>query len=177
MEVHGQLHSRPLFSRKEPQHPLDRRLGGPQSESGCFGEDRDNFTRVLICHYLITMCLKSIEKLKKHSSQKYFTLQYSKSETNAPIARMVNLGEYSSLKTRALQRFYFCIFRYLFQLDGQTRATQLLGGVVMHSGSINEVVGSRTVMSGRSPILALEVMVVNYQYTYGIHYFIVSVPV
>jgi hypothetical protein len=35
MEVSGQLHSRPLYPQgKSPWYPLDRRLGGPQSQSG-----------------------------------------------------------------------------------------------------------------------------------------------
>jgi hypothetical protein len=34
--------SRPgrLISGKEPQYPLDRRLGGPQSRSGCGGGEK-----------------------------------------------------------------------------------------------------------------------------------------
>jgi len=42
------------------------------------------------------------------------TLQHSKSETMAPTAQMVNLGEYSSLQSSAFWRFYFYVFWYLF---------------------------------------------------------------
>jgi hypothetical protein len=39
MEINGQLHVMPHYSRgKRPMHPLDRRLGGPQSQYGRFGE-------------------------------------------------------------------------------------------------------------------------------------------
>jgi hypothetical protein len=41
MEVSGQFHAQAaLPSRKEPQYPLDRRLGGPQSRSGRRGEEK-----------------------------------------------------------------------------------------------------------------------------------------
>jgi hypothetical protein len=39
----GQLHaSAALVPGKNPQYPLDRRLGGPQSRSGCGGEKKNS---------------------------------------------------------------------------------------------------------------------------------------
>jgi len=47
MEVSGQLHAPDRFtSRKEPRYPLNRRLGGPQSRYGRFGE-KTNFLHML----------------------------------------------------------------------------------------------------------------------------------
>jgi hypothetical protein len=41
MEASGQLHSlTALPTGKSPQYPLDRRLGGSQSQSGCGGEEK-----------------------------------------------------------------------------------------------------------------------------------------
>jgi hypothetical protein len=41
LEVSGQLQARPLYPRgKRPRYPLDRRLGGPQSQSGPRGEEK-----------------------------------------------------------------------------------------------------------------------------------------
>jgi hypothetical protein len=41
MEVSGQIHApTALLPGREPQYPLDRRLGGPQSWSGRDNEDR-----------------------------------------------------------------------------------------------------------------------------------------
>jgi len=41
MEVSGQLHDWPLYPQgKSPCYPLDRRLGGPQSQSGHGGEEK-----------------------------------------------------------------------------------------------------------------------------------------
>jgi len=41
--LNGQLHSLAALSQgKNPQYPLNRRLGGPQSLSGCSGEDRNS---------------------------------------------------------------------------------------------------------------------------------------
>jgi hypothetical protein len=40
--------SQPLFSRKEPQYPLDRRLGGSESWYGHLAEEGINCTSVLI---------------------------------------------------------------------------------------------------------------------------------
>jgi hypothetical protein len=43
MEVSGQLHTRPLYLQgKSPWHPLDRRMGGPQSRSGRGGEEKNS---------------------------------------------------------------------------------------------------------------------------------------
>ena len=40
MVVSGQSMRCPLYSQgKSSQYPLDRRLGGPKSQSGCFGEN------------------------------------------------------------------------------------------------------------------------------------------
>jgi hypothetical protein len=36
LQVSGQLHAQPLYRR----YALDRRLGGPQSRSGQFGEEK-----------------------------------------------------------------------------------------------------------------------------------------
>jgi len=43
MEVSGQLHAMAiLFPGKEPlQYPLNSTLGGPQSQSGCYGEEKN----------------------------------------------------------------------------------------------------------------------------------------
>jgi hypothetical protein len=42
MEVSGQLHApTALPPGKEPPYPLDKRLGGPQSRSGRYGEERN----------------------------------------------------------------------------------------------------------------------------------------
>jgi hypothetical protein len=45
MEVSGQLHAMAVllvFLGKEPlQYPLNSKLGGPQSQSGCFGEEKN----------------------------------------------------------------------------------------------------------------------------------------
>jgi hypothetical protein len=38
MEVSGQLHAPAALP---PGYPLDRRLGGPQSHSGCGGEEKN----------------------------------------------------------------------------------------------------------------------------------------
>jgi hypothetical protein len=41
MEVSGQLHALAVYRRgKSPRYPLDRRLPGPQSRSGCGGENK-----------------------------------------------------------------------------------------------------------------------------------------
>jgi hypothetical protein len=41
MEVSGQLHApAALPPGKDPRYTLDRRLGGPQSRSGCCGEEK-----------------------------------------------------------------------------------------------------------------------------------------
>jgi hypothetical protein len=40
-EMSGQLHSRPPSDRKKPQNPLNRRHSGLQSQSGCFGEEKN----------------------------------------------------------------------------------------------------------------------------------------
>jgi len=46
MEVSGQLHTlAALTTGKSHQYPTDRRLGGPQSKSGCSGGEKD------LCHY------------------------------------------------------------------------------------------------------------------------------
>lgn len=50
-----------LCPGKEPQYPLDRRLGGPQSQSACFGKKK-NFSPLLgitprrssLCHSCYT---------------------------------------------------------------------------------------------------------------------------
>jgi hypothetical protein len=42
MEVSGQIHaSAALTPWKEPRYPLDKRLGGPQSRSGHYGEEKN----------------------------------------------------------------------------------------------------------------------------------------
>jgi hypothetical protein len=42
MEVSGQLHvPAALLLRKEPKYPLDGRLGEPQTQSGCYGEEKN----------------------------------------------------------------------------------------------------------------------------------------
>jgi hypothetical protein len=42
MEVSGQLHApAALTPGKSPWHPLDKRLGGPQSQSGRGGEEKN----------------------------------------------------------------------------------------------------------------------------------------
>jgi hypothetical protein len=65
MEVSGQLPSPGHFTPgKKNQYLMDRGLGEPQSQSGRFGKERENFTSVLICHYLIIMCLKSIKSYR-----------------------------------------------------------------------------------------------------------------
>jgi len=41
MEVYGQVYSQSLYPQgKRPGHPLNRKLGEPQSQAGCFGEDK-----------------------------------------------------------------------------------------------------------------------------------------
>jgi hypothetical protein len=41
MEMSGQLHvSAALPLEQSPQYPLDKRLGGPQSQSGFYGEEK-----------------------------------------------------------------------------------------------------------------------------------------
>jgi len=40
--------SQPLFSRKEPQYPWDRRLEGSESSYGHLGEEGNNCTSVLM---------------------------------------------------------------------------------------------------------------------------------
>jgi len=41
MEVCGQVYSQSLYPQgKHPGHPLNRKLGEPQSQPGCFGEDK-----------------------------------------------------------------------------------------------------------------------------------------
>jgi hypothetical protein len=43
MEMSGQLHaSAALTPGKNPWYPLARRLGGPQSRSGCGGEEKNS---------------------------------------------------------------------------------------------------------------------------------------
>jgi hypothetical protein len=43
MEMSGQLHVlAALPPGKDPQYPLDRRLGGPQSRSGCSSEEKNS---------------------------------------------------------------------------------------------------------------------------------------
>jgi hypothetical protein len=42
MEMSDQLHAPAAYNAgKEPQYPLDRRLGGPQNQSGSCGEDEN----------------------------------------------------------------------------------------------------------------------------------------
>jgi hypothetical protein len=44
MEVSDQLHAPAALSpTKESRYPLDRRLGGPQSQSGRCGEEKNPF--------------------------------------------------------------------------------------------------------------------------------------
>jgi hypothetical protein len=43
MKVSGQIHApAALHYGKSPQHPLDKRLGGPQSQSGHGGEEKNS---------------------------------------------------------------------------------------------------------------------------------------
>jgi hypothetical protein len=43
MEVSGQLHAPAALSqRKSPWYPSDRRLGGPQNQSGHCGEEKNS---------------------------------------------------------------------------------------------------------------------------------------
>jgi hypothetical protein len=43
MEMAVSFTPRPLYpQRKSPQHPLDRRLGGPQSRSGLGGKEKNS---------------------------------------------------------------------------------------------------------------------------------------
>jgi hypothetical protein len=43
MEVSGQLHALPLYPQgKSPWYSLDRRLGGPQSQSGHGGKEKNS---------------------------------------------------------------------------------------------------------------------------------------
>jgi hypothetical protein len=43
MEVSGQLHALAFLPQgKSPWYPLDRRLDGPQSQSGCGGEEKNS---------------------------------------------------------------------------------------------------------------------------------------
>jgi hypothetical protein len=43
VEVRGQLHAPAVLpAAKEPRYPLDRRLGGPQRQSGRGGEERES---------------------------------------------------------------------------------------------------------------------------------------
>jgi len=43
LDVGGQLHSLAALSPgKSPWYPLNRRLGGPQSQCGCDGEERNS---------------------------------------------------------------------------------------------------------------------------------------
>jgi hypothetical protein len=53
MEVSGQIHaSAALPPGKDPQYPLDRRLGGPQSRSGrCGVENRIPAVQPVACRY------------------------------------------------------------------------------------------------------------------------------
>jgi hypothetical protein len=57
----GQIHTLATLSpRKEPQYPLNRRLGGPQSQSGHFGEENGILIEVLmvsvICRDSVSWC-------------------------------------------------------------------------------------------------------------------------
>jgi hypothetical protein len=41
-EVSDELHGLPALPwGKSPHNPLDRRLGGPQSQSGCYGKNKN----------------------------------------------------------------------------------------------------------------------------------------
>jgi hypothetical protein len=45
MEVKGQVDAPPLYpGGKSHRYPLDRRLGGPQSQSGHGGEEKKSFS-------------------------------------------------------------------------------------------------------------------------------------
>jgi hypothetical protein len=58
MEGNGQLHAPADSLRgKNPQYPLDRRLGGPQSRSGRGGEEKNSLPRSL---GLISLYFKEI---------------------------------------------------------------------------------------------------------------------
>jgi len=60
MEVSGQLHApAALPPGKRPWYPLDRRLGGPQIQSGHGGEEKNSH----LLPGLEAPCLKSIKKL------------------------------------------------------------------------------------------------------------------
>jgi hypothetical protein len=66
----------PLYSQgKSPWYPLDRRLGGPQSQSGCSGEEK-NFqpllelktpiTQPIAQHYIIEISQLITYQRKSH---------------------------------------------------------------------------------------------------------------
>jgi len=64
MEVSGRLHALAALPQGEsPQYPLDRRLGGPHSQSGCAGKGKhslplEELSCICPAHRLVTVLAK-----------------------------------------------------------------------------------------------------------------------
>jgi hypothetical protein len=78
MDVSGQLHAPAALPReKSPWYPLDRRLGGPQSRTGCGGEEKNSQPPPgdvlhLLSYYPISIVLK-IRAVIAHSVKRWAT--------------------------------------------------------------------------------------------------------
>jgi len=70
------LTPRPLFPLgKSPRHPLNRRLGGPQSRSGCFAEISDHSPTVQT--RIVQPVVQSLHRLRYFLSKSEYSTQYS----------------------------------------------------------------------------------------------------
>ena len=72
MEVCGQVYSQLLYPQgKHPGNPLNRKLGEPQSQPGCFGEDKGVlFVLGIVPQFLNcpSVCLVIIEATLGHAA-------------------------------------------------------------------------------------------------------------
>ena len=130
--------SQPLFSRKEPQYPLDRRLGGSQSWYGHLGEEGINCTSV-------SMSLFNNNVLEEHWKLQKLGILYSTQNLKLMLHLLHWLIWLSTHLCKVVHSrgFIFTYSSMYFSQMDRHQPLQLLPGVVLHSGSINEVVGSR----------------------------------
>jgi hypothetical protein len=135
MEVSGQLHALAiLLQGKNPWYPLDRRLGGPWSQSGCGGEEKNSWP------------LPGLEPLIIHPvAQCYMSYSSSWSETERCFITIV---------------FQFC-FRICHQEGVELNRTRqhlvCAGDVNTSAGNINSVKKNTEALLDASRKVGIEV--------------------
>ena len=67
--------SRPgrFTSGKDPRYPLNRNLGGTQSQSGCFGEEKNHLSLAVIEPRIFQPVDYSMHQLRYPGSHHYYT--------------------------------------------------------------------------------------------------------